>query len=122
MELNQEENDRSYLFGRLLAIADHLESRKLKQLRENRPTNAKKYMQKFSIKPKFTWKIIRESLLPYEARMFDQGRKYIDIIDQEIMPLFLEGEFNDIALDGRYLEGYSNQKAALVKMDAENKQ
>ncbi|MTD42090.1 type I-C CRISPR-associated protein Cas8c/Csd1 [Erwinia sp. CPCC 100877] len=120
LELNQEENDRSYLFGRLLAVADHLEERKLRQLKENRPTNAKKYMQKFSIKPKFTWKMIRESLLPYEARMFNQGREYTDIIDQQIMPLFLEGEFNDTALDGKYLEGYSNQKVALVKMDEKN--
>lgn len=121
LELNREENDRSYLFGRLLAVADHLEERKLKQLKENRQTNAKKYMKKFSIKPKFTWRIIRESLLPYESRMFNQAKEYIDIIDEQIMPLFEEGKFSDVALDGRYLEGYSNQKVALIKMDEENK-
>jgi CRISPR-associated protein Csd1 len=120
LELNKEEDNRSYLFGRLLAVADYVEEKKLKQLKENRPTNAKKYMQKFSNKPKFTWKIIRESLVPYETRMFNQGRKYTEIIDEQIMPLFLEGKFNDDPLDGRYLEGYANQKVALVRMDKED--
>ncbi|MFK4567282.1 type I-C CRISPR-associated protein Cas8c/Csd1 [Enterococcus sp. UD-01] len=121
LELNQEENDRSYLFGRLLAVADYVEEKKLKQLKENRPTNAKKYMQKFSSKPKFTWKMIRESLVPYETRMLNQGRKYTEIIDEQIMPLFLEGKFNDDPLDGRYLEGYANQRVALVELDKEDK-
>ena len=127
MELDREFNDRSYLYGRMLAIADRIESHaRYLQTKSNdtdkRPTNAVRYMTAFAAKPFRTWMLVYHQLSPYLQRL-DGGEGYQKQID-EIMSLFRDGEYaNDKALDGKYLLGYSLQRRALnAKIDKEEKE
>ena len=62
MSLEREYNSRDYLYGRLLAMAEQIEKRSLKNTGKDRPTNAERLMQRFSTRPFSTWKNIDESL------------------------------------------------------------
>jgi CRISPR-associated protein Csd1 len=126
LELDKTCNDRSYLYGRLLAIADRLESH-ARYLQtggndtDKRPTNAVRYMSKFAAKPFQTWALIfSDQLTPYIQRM-DGAEWYQRQID-EIMKTFNDGEYESNApLDGKYLLGYSLQRLALKsKSDEKN--
>lgn len=108
VSLNQDYIDRSYLYGRLLAVADAMEKRALKNSGAARTTSAKRYMNAFSMQPFKTWKIIRENLIPYEMKLGDQAIFYQQLF-QEISSKFVIDEFNDKPLDGCYLLGYDSQ-------------
>ncbi len=116
MELDAKCTDRSYLFGRLLALADRIESHARyiqtgKDDTEKRPTNAVRYMTAFSSKPLRTWTLIMKQLNPYIQRL-DGAIWYQKQID-EIMSLFqYPEEVSDSALNGKYLLGYSLQRRA----------
>ncbi|WP_430482950.1 type I-C CRISPR-associated protein Cas8c/Csd1 [Rossellomorea marisflavi] len=105
--------DRSYLFGRLLAVADVLERRALGR-DESRPTNAIRYMNAFSKYPARTWKTIQESLQPYEATL---GKGALDLtkLKDEIGSLLAIEDFNNKALTGNYLLGFYSQRHELYK-------
>jgi len=110
-------NDRSYLYGRLLALAEKVESH-ARYLQtggndtDKRPTNALRYMTAFAAKPFRTWALIYNQLGPYLQRL-DGGEWYRQQID-EIMATFQEGEYEcEKSLDGKYLMGYSLQRRAL---------
>lgn len=51
MSLDQRRTTRDYLYGRLLAIAENIESLALFVARENRDTSAAKLMQRFADHP-----------------------------------------------------------------------
>lgn len=57
MSLEPERCSRDYLYGRLLAIAEHIEERAL-YVGEKRDTNAAKLMQRFADHPFSTWRVI----------------------------------------------------------------
>ena len=111
--LNKESQDRNYLYGRLLAVADRIEYRTFDK-DENRQTNAKRYMNGFSGQPFRTWKVIEERLQPYFFRLSVPERLYYERLIQEICWKFQTGEFekND-GLNGLYLLGFHNQAYAL---------
>jgi len=118
LELDNTCTDRGYLFGRLLAIADRLEShaRYLQDKTsstEKRPTNAVRYMSAFSSKPLRTWALIFNQLNPYIQRL--NGAEWYQQQIDEIMSLFQMNELDDRPLDGKYLLGYSLQRRALNK-------
>ncbi|WP_430611096.1 type I-C CRISPR-associated protein Cas8c/Csd1 [Enterococcus sp. DIV0876] len=110
--LDEKETNRNYLFGRLLAVADVIEERVLYKTGEKRTTNAVRYMTAFSAHPMTTWKIIQESLLPYQQRL--QNDYLIKELDK-ITSLFIMQDYTDKALDGRYLLGYRSQREKLMK-------
>jgi CRISPR-associated protein Csd1 len=118
LELDKTNRDRSYLYGRLLAIADRLESR-ARYLQtggndtDKRPTNAVRYMSKFAAKPFRTWNLIfSDQLNPYIQRL--DGADWYQLQIDEIMSLFSSGEYErNEPLDGKYLLGYSLQRRAL---------
>lgn len=118
LELERTQRDRNYLYGRMLAIADRIESharylQDKKSDTEKRPTNAVRYMSAFATKPFRTWEIIYRQLNPYIQRL-NGGEGYQKELD-EIMSLFEEGEYeNDKPLNGKYLMGYSLQRRALI--------
>lgn len=114
VSLNKKSDDRSYLFGRLLAIADVLESRVLFANKENRATNATRYMSAFSQRPEQTWKVIYSNLQPYFTRYGAKFNHYKIKID-EVMVLFREDEFNNRPLTGKYLLALSSQRHELYK-------
>ncbi len=126
LELDVKCNDRSYLFGRLLAIADRLENHARylqtgKDDTDKRPTNAVRYMSAFVSKPSRTWKLIYGQLKPYIERL-NGAEGYQKQID-EIMSMFTDmdkySSDSEEALNAKYLMGYSLQRRALFNSKKE---
>lgn len=118
--LNKESRDRSYLYGRLLAVADRIEYRTF-ITGENRETNAKRFMNGFSQHPFRTWKIIEERIQPYKEKLDMKEKLVYEHLIEEICWNFEDGDYEKTdALDGRYLLGFHNQAYALRKKE-ENK-
>lgn len=122
MELEEFRNDRDYLYGRLLAVADKLENyamfkaNKNRNMDDRRATNAIRLMSGFSVKPYSTWKVLWNQLIPY-INQLNGAAYHLSIIDS-IMILFKSGEFEDNKpLSPLYLLGYSAQNRALIKKE-----
>jgi CRISPR-associated protein Csd1 len=118
LELEKTRTDRDYLFGRLLAIADRLESHARylqtgKNDTDKRPTNAVRYMQRFAMKPYNTWGLLFGQLNPYIQRL--NGANWYQTQIDEIQSLFISiEEFeSDKPLSAKYLMGYSLQRIEL---------
>lgn len=113
--LNKECDDRNYLYGRLLAVADRIEYKIFIKNGENgRVTNAKRYMSAFSQRPFTTWKIIEENIQPYLSKMDVKNRRYYENLIDEICSLFDIEKFQDnTKLDGLYLLGFHSQSLVL---------
>ncbi|MNC52711.1 CRISPR-associated protein [compost metagenome] len=109
--LNLEATDRSYLFGRMLAIADVLERSALGK-EEKRATNAIRYMNAFAQRPGRTWGIIQSNLQPYQARMGTGARYYNSLLDEVGAKLQIE-DYTDKPLTGLYLLGFYSQRNEL---------
>lgn len=110
--LDKNETDRSYLFGRMLAVADKVERKSLSLGEKDRMTNAMRYMNTFSNHPLQTWQTLQENLIPYYGRLKDRGLYYQHLID-EIVASFEKGERTNKPLNGEYLMGYSEQRYEL---------
>ena len=113
MELDKTNRDRSYLYGRMLAVAERVE-RATYEKGETRITNAERYMQAFSRSPFRTWKIIWNNLQPYMKQLKPAAREYYKNLLGEITELFTyEERIADEILDGKYLIGYDCQRTEL---------
>lgn len=115
--LDRKENDRSYLYGRLLAVADRIEYRTYDEGDKSRITNAKRYMSTFAQRPFDTWKVIEENIQPYMEKIkkmnLEEWKKYENLLD-EIFHLFEKDTFKDDSkLDGLYLLGFHSQSYEL---------
>lgn len=116
LALNKESHDRNYLYGRLLAVADWVESRTFdkKDRDANRQTNARRYMSMFSQRPFETWKVIEESLEPYFQKLKYQDMVYYRRQLEDICELFNEDTYEDnTKLNGLYLLGFHSQSYEL---------
>jgi len=119
VELETERRDRDYLYGRLLAVADRIESsaryKQGKTKEDDRATNAVRYMTAFSQHPFRTWNMLfTQQLNPYIQQLNGAGW-YFNLIG-DIKQLFESGAFeNDAPLDGRYLLGFFAQRRELRK-------
>ncbi|MGW9127690.1 type I-C CRISPR-associated protein Cas8c/Csd1 [Paenibacillus chitinolyticus] len=116
--LNKEITDRSYLFGRLLAVADVLERSTLDKS-EVRATNAIRYMNAFSSHPERAWRIIHQSLQPYLDRLGANAKRYTMLLE-EISTQFNIDDFNNKPLSGKYLLGYYSQRYDLYQKKEKN--
>lgn len=115
MSLDRNCTDRSYLYGRLLAVADVAE-RSGSESGNERQTNAKRYMSAFSARPFSTWKIIEERLQPYLEKLNPGLRTTYEKLINEIFDKFtLENYSIDQSLDGNYLLGYHTQSNAIYQ-------
>ncbi|WP_106768728.1 type I-C CRISPR-associated protein Cas8c/Csd1 [Paenibacillus faecalis] len=112
LALDVNNDDRSYLFGRMLAVADVLERRALGD--EKRATNAIRYMNAFAKHPERTWQVIQAALQPYQARLGRDAVYWTKIID-EIGSTFKPGDFNNKPLSGKYLLGLYSQRHELYQ-------
>lgn len=118
MALEHERTSRDYLFGRLLAIAEDIESYALFAAGEkSRETSAGRLMQRFADRPASTWRTIELSLRPYMARLRNirpgSLHKKETQLD-EVVGLFDVQEFlADTPLSGEFLLGYHCQRQAL---------
>ena len=126
MALEEERNTRDYLYGRLLAVADQIESKALELARENRGTTASRLMQRFSDRPFSTWKNIEEALKPYKDRirakyhgLLDGYDELLDIIHSRILAA---NYIADTRLTGEYLLGYHCQRQWFREHKRENGQ
>jgi CRISPR-associated protein Csd1 len=121
MSLDVESRDRSYLFGRLLAIMKRAEEYANYKSGEDRTTSAEKYWNVFSRKPAKTVAILQEKLMPYFARMNPGTRNYYSLQIEDVMNALEEvSGFNNEHLTEQYLIGYYNQYASMRKKADEN--
>lgn len=111
--LDMECNDRDYLFGRLLAVADVLERRAL-GYEEKRATNAIRYMNSFSMRPARTWLTIQQCLQPYQAKLGTDASYWSKLIDEIASRLPIQ-EFTNKPLSGLYLLGFYSQRHELYQ-------
>lgn len=117
MALDLENRSRDYLYGRLLAVAEHIEETALRVAKVERSTTAARLMQRFSDRPFSTWKTINDQLQPYIQQLVVSRRGYIENRKKDldsIMNLFQGSDFtNDKGLSGEYLLGFHCQRMAL---------
>lgn len=114
MDLDENRNDRDYLYGRLLAVADVAEELINYIEKEERLTNAERYFEKFSNSPALTWAMMRKRLSPYFNKMNPYLRKKYKKLIDEITIKFKDGEFSDNSkLKPDFLLAYSCQRKEL---------
>jgi CRISPR-associated protein Csd1 len=117
MTLEPNRTSRDYLYGRLLAIAELIESRALYVAGETRDTTAAKLMQRFGDRPASTWRSIELALAPYKTRLRAKRPGFLHKIEvrlDEVISAF-EGEdfMDDRKLSGEFLLGYHCERQAL---------
>lgn len=123
MGIDENCNDRSYLFGRLLACAEQIElhaQNSNKSDDSKRPTNAARLRVAFVHRPAKTTMILLDKLMPYLNRLKATGtpsqhegtiNELLDRIDKE--------RFNNKPLSELYLVGYASQKMAFEDKNAD---
>ncbi|MCC2256182.1 type I-C CRISPR-associated protein Cas8c/Csd1 [Ruminococcus sp. CLA-AA-H200] len=123
MALNLDCRDRSYLYGRLLAVADRIEYQTYDPEQDKkRVTNAKKYMTTFAQRPYHTWTLIEQNIQPYLNKMDFPARRYYENLLNEIYDKFQEDTYADNRrLEGIYLLGFHSQAMELRKKKKEEK-
>jgi len=120
MALETDRRTREYLYGRLLAIADHIEARALRIGEENRDTTAAKMMARFADRPYSTWLTIEKSLRPYMTRLQSRAPGFLawatSLMDQVHCEFpRVEDYADDRPLTGEYHLGYHCQRAELKR-------
>ena len=118
--LDREIKDRDYLFGRLLALADYLEKKALREQHDNRATNAIRYMNAFSQKPARTWLTIQSALQPYQAKLGGKAT-YINSLIDEVGSQIDPNDFTNKPLSEKYLLGFYSQRHDLYQKKEESK-
>ena len=122
MALDVDKKDRSYQFGRLLAVMEKIE-KDTYDAADNRETNAIRMQQKFVQRPFYTTdKVMQKLKSAYLPRLSMGTRVYYDSLIGEIMEKIsvFSNELNR-PLSESYLLGYYLQKNALyTKKRAEN--
>lgn len=126
MALDKKKTERSYLFGRLLAVADRVEE--VAFYRQNRGsdepvgyngsgkrlTAAKRYMNIFAKRPASIWVNINAKLNPYWTALPANQQSYYRNLIGEICDLFEYDDFKSKkALEPSFLLGYYQQKKEL---------
>lgn len=121
MSLEEGRNSRDYLFGRLLAIAEKIESYALYLAKEGRDTTAERLMQRFSDHPASTWRTIELALRPYMQRLQSSRPGYLYNLKRlldDVISRFQNDDFTRAGrLDAEFLLGYHCQRAAFRKDD-----
>ena len=118
MALELDRKTRDYLFGRLLAVAEHLEERALHVAGEKeRLTNAAKLMQRFADRPFSTWRTIELSLTPYKTRLRAKRQSVLlrleKLLDEIVCSIKAQDFMDDRRLSGEFLLGYHCQRPVL---------
>jgi len=116
MTLNPDNLDRSYLFGRLLALADDAESTALYQQQaanknvSSRLTTALRFMTNFNERPATTWQRIYQSIVrSYLMKLSGGSQYYYQEQFKEIMDLLNDNGMTDDPLSPLYLSGFASQ-------------
>lgn len=123
MKLNHENRDRSYLFGRLLAVFEKVE-RSTYEKGEKREPNAIRLQSAYVNHPLKTWKILEDALKPYFQKLNPGSREYYKRLISEITEQFCEEDSTLLnqELKETYLLGYYLQRSELNKKKDEQKE
>lgn len=124
MTLELDRISRDYLYGRLLAIAEHIEGLALYIADEKRDTTAARLMQRFADRPYSTWRTIELALTPYKVRLRSNRtgflRKMELLLDEVTASFKIDDYTSDMSLSGEFLLGYHCQRQKLSeKPDAD---
>ena len=114
MALDETEMDRSYLFGRLLAIAQQIEEYALFTTGEKRDTNAERLMHQFKLHPYKTWGIITDKLRPYQSRLGSKGTSLTELMTKVNAMLPYEEFTSPKQLNDSYILGYYCQRQVFI--------
>lgn len=109
--LNENYDDRSYLYGRLLAVANKIEADILSQNDIKRPTAAKRYMNAFAQHPDSTWLVIYKLLQPYLAK--NKRSNYYGKLIGEIYQKIDATTLYNKPLNARFIAGFYVQNTDL---------
>lgn len=122
MELDKNKTDRSYVFGRLLAIAEIIEARTYNS-DTARITNATKLQPAFVNHPLHTWKLIEDKLNPYYKQSGPDKETYYKKLISETFALFETDNIDklNMPLDEGYLIGYYLQRKEMYTKSKEVK-
>ncbi|MBQ9673642.1 MAG: type I-C CRISPR-associated protein Cas8c/Csd1 [Ruminococcus sp.] len=105
--------DRSYLYGRLVAVADKMELDTYKN-GEARLTNAKRYMSAMLNSPFKTWKYINERILPYNEKILKTTPSFYFNYEKVFCEIYNSFDQNDFEsnkeLDARFFMGFYSQQ------------
>lgn len=119
MALDPNNTDRSYLFGRLLAIAEMVE-RSAYSRDEGRETNAMRLQKAFALRPMSGWRMLEEKLEPYYKQLSPGLRQYYRGLTQEVTDKLSPSDSDlNKKLDDIYLLGYYHQRAYRKEKSAE---
>ena len=117
MTLETDRTSRDYLYGRLLAIAEHIEGRALYVGGETRDTTAAKLMQRFADRPASAWRTIELALTPAKSRLRAKRAGFLHEMEKlhdEVVASFVGDDFlDDSKLSGEFLLGYHCQRQKL---------
>lgn len=111
MALERDNPDRSYLFGRLLAYAQHIEDYvQYRTENAHRQTNAERMMHAMTLRPAKTWTQLSLKLQSYLRQLHMPGLKARwNAKMQEIVDRLGTRGFTDEPLEEQYLLGFSSQ-------------
>lgn len=134
MNLELKDKPRDYLYGCLLAIADHYEDNVLRKqatagiakdakdaktkkntaLNDRRPTNAARMMAAFSQKPYTTWLNLHRAVEPYLLKNQTTNHFFQEAVGAVITSFSNDAQYKDnTPLEGTYLLGFYSQREAL---------
>lgn len=117
LALDTTNNDRSYLFGRWLAVMEQVE-RNTYDKKEGREPNAIRMQSVFVRRPLYASRIITEQLKPYFEKLHPNTRiRYRRIIEEIVDMLDSKDLELEKSLEDVYLLGYYHQRSALFKKD-----
>ena len=128
MTLEESNDSRDYLYGRLLAIAERIEEIALNVAGEKaRPTTAQRLMQRFADHPFSTWRNIELALQPYMQRLQSSRAPFLHKRKKELDTVLcalssVDDSTRDKPLSGEFLLGYHCQRLALHNTQPENPQ
>ncbi len=121
MILDEKQTDRSYLYGRMLAIFEYVE-RSTYSSSESREPNAIRMQTVFAQRPLHAQKVLEERLEPYYKKLSPGMRIRCRNKLGEIHGLFRQEDWGhmDAPLDGKYLLGYYHQRNDLYTSKKDN--
>jgi len=115
MSLDERQKNRSYIFGRLLAIAQQIEEKALYYAGEKRATNAERLMHQFKIHPYRTWGIITDKLRPYMVRLGTKVTNLTELMTKVNAMLPYEEFTRQQKLEDSYILGYYCQREVFIE-------
>lgn len=122
MNLEDHSGDRSYLFGRILAYYDNLESWALREMGARRMTNAMRLKSRFRQAPAKTAEILDRQLEPYLKKLGGHSVGRLGELRALYKKLDQIGGFHNAPLDEQYLLGYYCQLENLYQSKKESEQ